>query len=234
MPLANGEHALSFAVFNADRSVLSKSLGRKRGPNALNAGGVSNTDDPELFALSLAGILGDTSYNVGVQKLARGVGDVSDQTGAVFGLTHDFAGSGALPAQVLAEVAYFDTFGGARDSATTAILGAATQLGEGTLSAVYAVRDVDNLPKDHLATVSYEMALTDSLSSTIGYRFGREGWDKNKTTGSVFVYEFLRLVMTFCHCQNITDRDIDAAIDWIRASDTSAPAAPGKIYRALG
>ncbi|MFD0859836.1 (2Fe-2S)-binding protein [Roseovarius aquimarinus] len=40
--------------------------------------------------------------------------------------------------------------------------------------------------------------------------------------------------MIVCHCQHITDRDIDAAIDWMRASDPSALITPGKVYRALG
>ncbi|WP_116133399.1 (2Fe-2S)-binding protein [Tropicimonas sp. IMCC34043] len=40
--------------------------------------------------------------------------------------------------------------------------------------------------------------------------------------------------MIVCHCQNITDRDIDAAIDWMRASDPATIITPGKIYHALG
>ena len=40
--------------------------------------------------------------------------------------------------------------------------------------------------------------------------------------------------MIVCHCQNITDADIDAAIDWMRASDDRTIITPGKVYRALG
>lgn len=40
--------------------------------------------------------------------------------------------------------------------------------------------------------------------------------------------------MIVCHCQNITDRDIGAAIDWMRASDAQTIITPGKIYHALG
>ncbi|MCL6284934.1 (2Fe-2S)-binding protein [Ruegeria sp. 2012CJ41-6] len=40
--------------------------------------------------------------------------------------------------------------------------------------------------------------------------------------------------MIVCHCQNISDTEIDAAIDWMRASDPQALITPGKIYRALG
>jgi bacterioferritin-associated ferredoxin len=40
--------------------------------------------------------------------------------------------------------------------------------------------------------------------------------------------------MIVCHCMNITDRDIRAAVDWMRASDADTIITPGKIYRALG
>ncbi|MBL9058933.1 MAG: (2Fe-2S)-binding protein [Mangrovicoccus sp.] len=40
--------------------------------------------------------------------------------------------------------------------------------------------------------------------------------------------------MIICHCQTITDRDIDAAIDWMRAADPDVVITPGRIYRALG
>ena len=40
--------------------------------------------------------------------------------------------------------------------------------------------------------------------------------------------------MIVCHCQNISDHDIHAAIDWMRASDTDTVITPGKVYRALG
>jgi bacterioferritin-associated ferredoxin len=40
--------------------------------------------------------------------------------------------------------------------------------------------------------------------------------------------------MIICHCQSITDHDIRAAVDWMRASDPQTLITPGKIYRALG
>lgn len=40
--------------------------------------------------------------------------------------------------------------------------------------------------------------------------------------------------MIVCHCMNITDRDIHAAIDWMRASDPATIISPGKVYHALG
>jgi bacterioferritin-associated ferredoxin len=40
--------------------------------------------------------------------------------------------------------------------------------------------------------------------------------------------------MIVCHCQNITDHDIRAAVDWMRAADGDTVITAGKIYHALG
>jgi bacterioferritin-associated ferredoxin len=40
--------------------------------------------------------------------------------------------------------------------------------------------------------------------------------------------------MIICSCQQITDHDIRAAVDWMRAADPDTVITPGKIYRALG
>ena len=40
--------------------------------------------------------------------------------------------------------------------------------------------------------------------------------------------------MIVCHCMGITDRDIRASVDWMRAADPDTVITPGKIYRALG
>ena len=40
--------------------------------------------------------------------------------------------------------------------------------------------------------------------------------------------------MIVCHCMSISDRDIHAAIDWMRAADPGTLITPRKVYRALG
>ena len=40
--------------------------------------------------------------------------------------------------------------------------------------------------------------------------------------------------MIVCHCNKISDRDIHAAVGWMRAADPDTIVTPGKIYRALG
>ena len=40
--------------------------------------------------------------------------------------------------------------------------------------------------------------------------------------------------MIVCQCQAISDRDILAAVNWMRAADPQTLITPGKVYRALG
>ncbi len=40
--------------------------------------------------------------------------------------------------------------------------------------------------------------------------------------------------MIVCHCQTISDHDIRAAVDWVRAADPLTGITPGKLYRTLG
>lgn len=40
--------------------------------------------------------------------------------------------------------------------------------------------------------------------------------------------------MIVCHCTQISDHDILAAIDWMRKADPETIITPGKIYHALG
>jgi bacterioferritin-associated ferredoxin len=40
--------------------------------------------------------------------------------------------------------------------------------------------------------------------------------------------------MIVCHCQSITDHQIRAAVDWMRAADPDTLITPRKVYRALG
>ena len=40
--------------------------------------------------------------------------------------------------------------------------------------------------------------------------------------------------MIICHCNQITDHDVRAAVDWMRAADGTAIITAGKVWRALG
>lgn len=43
-----------------------------------------------------------------------------------------------------------------------------------------------------------------------------------------------RGAMIVCHCMHISDHDIRAAVDWMRAADARTVITPGRIYHALG
>ncbi len=182
------KNAVSVALFNSDRSILSKSLGRQRGRNSLPAGGVGNTSGPESTAIAMNGTLGDTTYNVGVQNLARGAGDTHDQRGAVLGIAHTY--DLGRPVALLAEMAYFTDFGGTSTAAKYGIVGLAAPFGPVTVSGVYSSRKVDGARVDHLATLTGEMELATNLFASLGYRYGREGPDKTHMIGTVIAYQF--------------------------------------------
>lgn len=185
----DGEHELSLAIFAADTTALSDSVIQNRGLTRSNSGGVSNTQSPESAALAIAGGIGDTGYNVGLQYQSKGDGDTDDQFGFVVGVNQAIPFSEDSGAEVLAEIAYFPNSDGGPDSALFGTLGAAVPVGPVTLSGVYSVRDVDNVPTDHLGTVSAEMELVDGLTAGLGYRFGREGGETSHTVGALLVYE---------------------------------------------
>ncbi|WP_133176203.1 hypothetical protein [Pelagivirga sediminicola] len=179
---------LSVALFNADRSILSKSLGRRRGQNSLPVGGVGNTSGPESIAVSLNGEIGETTYNIGVQNLARGAGDTHDQTGAVIGMAHTY--DLGRPVALLAEMAYFTDFGGTSASARYGTVGLAAPFGPVTMSAVYTNRDIEGARTDHLATLAGEVELATNLFASLGYRYGFEDGDETHTIGTVIAYQF--------------------------------------------
>ncbi|MEO1249059.1 MAG: hypothetical protein AAFW76_04390 [Pseudomonadota bacterium] len=183
--LGGDQHVFSVAVFQADRTILSDSLGKERGQTGLAAGGPSNTEGPQSYSFSLSGEVGDTGYNVGFQNQARGMGDAEDQLGYVAGLTHQFNSI-----ELLGEVAYFEHFDGTTSSAVYTTVGAAVPVGPVTLSGVYSHRDIEGAPNDDLVTVSAEMELIDGLTGALGYRWADEGGEDTQTIGTLLVYEF--------------------------------------------
>ena len=184
-PLFGDSHFVTVSVFQADRTILSDSIGEERGQLSLPSGGPSNTTGLESIAVSFHGEFGDTAYNVGFQKQEAGLGDASDQLGYVVGVTHTIN-----TVELLGEIAFFDDFDGSASSAFYTTLGIAVPVGPVTLSGVYAHRDIDGAPTDDLFTVSAEMELAQGLTGAIGYRWADEGGDENQTFGTLLVYEF--------------------------------------------
>lgn len=185
--LGGGDAAFTIAAFTADRTIFSDSLFSNRGDLDESDGGVSNTDAPESFVVSLAGETESFTYNLGFRRQAKGAGDAADEYGFVAGASAPVGESGV---EVLGEFAYFPNFDGSSDSAVYGTIGLAAPVGPVTLSGVYSIRDVEHASTDHLATVSAEYEIREGLSIGAGYRYGDEGGVGSHTVGALLVYEF--------------------------------------------
>lgn len=151
----DGAGTLSFGVFYADDTGLSRSVGFDRGRNTVAAGGAGNTGKLDNFAIQWDGEVGDTYYQIGARHLSAGVGDVDDEQGLVVGIGHSFD-SGL---DMFGEVARFSNFGGTVDDATYVTLNAAYAIGEVTLSGTLAQADLDTSGETKLASLAAEYEL---------------------------------------------------------------------------
>ncbi|MEO0569704.1 MAG: hypothetical protein AAF066_18395 [Pseudomonadota bacterium] len=185
VPVFGDAHVLQFAVFQADRTILSDSFGFERGQTNILAGGVSNTNGLRSFSASLNGEFGATTYNVGLQHQEAGAGDAKDQQGIAAGLTHTISN-----VELLGEVVYFEGFDGTTADAFYFTAGASVPIGPVSVSGVYSVRDIENASTDNLFTVSGDIEIFDNVSASIGYRFGDEGGVDTQTLGTLIVVEF--------------------------------------------
>ena len=149
---AIGSGVLSFGVFYADDTGLSRSAGFKRGRNTTAAGGAGNTGELDNVAVQWTQSVGDTHYHVGARYLSAGLGDVDDEVGVVLGAGHTFFSA----LDLYGEVASFSNFGGGVDDATYVTLNAAYAIGNLTLSGTLARRDLDTAGEADLATIAAE------------------------------------------------------------------------------
>jgi hypothetical protein len=101
-----GEHVLSAAVFTADRSFLSGSLGGLREELALADGGLVNTKGLKSVAVSLDGALENgLGYSLGHRRLATDTPGETDENTTVFGLNYAWPEDSGLDLSLLGEVA---------------------------------------------------------------------------------------------------------------------------------
>ncbi|MEM1313868.1 MAG: hypothetical protein AAGI51_04885 [Pseudomonadota bacterium] len=185
---AGGEHSATASVFMADRTFLSDSLFTDRGQLERDDGGPSNTGGPESVALALDGAFGDTGYTAGFLYQSGGRGDPGDELGFVAGLNQVLeAGPGELFLQ--AEAAYFSEYQAGPDDAVIATFIGEYGIDAVTVSAEYALRDVDGASTDHFATATVEYEFFEGLSAGIGYAYTREESEDSHTLGLLLVYE---------------------------------------------
>lgn len=105
--LEGGEHTLSGAVFAADRTFLSGSLGGKRERVRLADGGLTNTEDLKSWAISLDGALDNgLGYSVGYRSLASDVAGEVDEHMTVAGLSYAFPEEWGVAVNAMAEVGF--------------------------------------------------------------------------------------------------------------------------------
>ena len=162
-PLGNTGGILSFAVFYADDTFLSDSIGNKRGRNSVAAGGVGNTGKHNNVAVQYTQEIGETTAWIGARHLSAGEGDESDEQGIVVGASHDF-GEGF---DVIGEVAHFNGAGGTDTNATYATLGAAYALDDWTFSATATLVDTPD-DNDSMIAFGVDRALTETVEVSFG------------------------------------------------------------------
>lgn len=164
----NGAGTLSFGVFFADDTGLSRSWGEDRGRNRASAGGAGNTGELDNFTIQWAHSIAGTRFHIGARHLSASAGDVGDEQGLVIGVGHSFAGG----LDIFAEAASFSNFGGAADDATFATLNAAYGVGQWTISGTLARRDLDSAGDTNLISIAADydfkngMTLSGALAQT--------------------------------------------------------------------
>jgi hypothetical protein len=155
-----GAGTLSFGVFYADDTGLSRSWGEDRGRNDASAGGAGNTGEFDNFAIQWAHEVQGTRFHIGARQLSASAGDVDDEQGFVVGAGHSFQGG----LDIFAELASFSNFGGGADDATFATLNAAYAIGNLTLSGTLAQRDLDTSGQTDLYSIAAEYELQNGMT----------------------------------------------------------------------
>lgn len=156
----DGAGTLSFGIFYADDTGLSRSAWFDRGRNTAAAGGAGNTGELDNFAIQWAHSVGATRFHIGARHLSASAGDVDDEQGFVAGIGHSFADG----FDVFAEVASFSNFGGGADDATYATLNAAYGIGQWTLSGTLAHRDLDSAGDTDLISVGADYEFQNGMT----------------------------------------------------------------------
>lgn len=128
---------LSFGVFYADDTFLSRSIGTERGRNTTDAGGAGNTGRLNNLALTWTQEFDNSSFQIGARHLSAGTGDVSDETGLIASYTHNFTDDFF----VFAEAARFSNFGGGAQDASFVTLNAGYTIDAWTFSGVLGRSD---------------------------------------------------------------------------------------------
>lgn len=193
-----GEHTFNAAGFFADTSVLSESFGTNRGRTNLAAGGASNTESIESFALALDGTeiaaLPGFSYNLGFRYQTAGVGDFGDDTGFAAGFLQEVDVNEDVALAFNGEVAYFNNFDGGPADVLYGTVGAGAEYEKWFANAAFSVREIDgSAGNPNFTDLQFQTGVGrevfENATFEVGYRFLREENNDSHTLGAFFVYE---------------------------------------------
>lgn len=193
--LEGGEHVLSAALFAADRSILSGSLGGKRDRVRLADGGLANTEDLKSWAVSLDGALDNgLGYSVGYRSLASDTPGEADESMTVAGVSYAFPEEWGVAVNAMAEAGFSrdaDGIDGAnRDFYTAA---AEISLGEWFVNVVASGWN-ENAAAGDLELRKFEVSIGRDLSDDLTLEFGaqdaRFGDDSETIFGLRLSYAF--------------------------------------------
>ena len=185
-PIGATGGTLSFALFYADDTGLSASFFTERGRNRTTAGGAGNTGKLNNVSLQWTQEMDQTTYWVGARHLSAGTGDLSDETGAVAGVKHDFSNG----FDIIAEFAYFDGFGGSGGDATYATFGGGYSMGNWSYSASLTGIYNSAASSDGMVSLGVDYAFANGIEVGSGIGFFDVGDVKSQAIGASVVIPF--------------------------------------------
>lgn len=184
-PVGSAGGVLSFALFYADDTALSNSIGNKRGRNSVANGGVGNTGKLNNLVLQYTQEFGETTTWIGARHLSAGTDSSSHETGFTAGASHDFSNG----FNIIGEIAHFEHADGADDNATYATLGGAYALNDWTFSATATLVDAEDTT-DGMIALGVDRAVTETIEVNFGVARFDVGGEKSTAVGLAAVVSF--------------------------------------------
>lgn len=190
-----GEHVLSAALFTADRTFLSGSLGGLRERLELADGGLANTESLKSFAVSLDGVLANgIGYSLGHRHVATDTAGEVDEDTQVFGLNYVWPEESGVDLSLMGEAATSHNADGV-DGASRAFYTAAGTLGFGDwfINAVVSGWEENAAAGDlDLRKIEFSVGypLAESLVLEVGLQDVRQGGVSEAVVGTRLAWEF--------------------------------------------
>lgn len=195
-----GAHTLTLSTFFADTTLLSESVGTKRGNNDKADGGVSNTEDFSSFVVALEGEdlagIENLYYKLGYRNQEEGDADIGgdNETGFVVSLGHSMSITDRVGVDVLTEYVDIENFeGGADDNQyfTTSVITTIDEQWNVTVG--YTSRDIDRASsdvEDYLLQLSTGYDFGQGTTAELGWRSSEESGIDTNIVGGLIRHSF--------------------------------------------